>query len=73
MSFSNEQCWKIERENEILLKKLEVRRKPRPKRPFPPICQPQLSSSAINRRKQQAEIDRNNMVSIHNYYYYYFS
>ncbi|PSN40392.1 hypothetical protein C0J52_18173 [Blattella germanica] len=64
MSFSNDQCRKIERENEILLRKLENLRKPRPKpSPIVLINRPRLSSSAINRRKQQMKIEHENMVS----------
>jgi hypothetical protein len=63
MSFSNEQYWKIKRENEILDAKLKVLSKQRPKQPFPTASQPRLSSSAINRWKQQAKIDHDNMVS----------
>jgi hypothetical protein len=70
MSFSNEQYWKIERENEILLKKLQILHRPRPKQPSPPTRQPRLPSSAINRRKQQAKIDHDNMVSAPNSYFY---
>jgi hypothetical protein len=68
MSFSNEQYWKIERENEILLKKLQILRRPCPKQPFPPISQARLPSSAINRRKEQTKIDHDNMVSDLNSY-----
>lgn len=70
MSFSNEQYWKIERENEILLRKLQVLRRPRPKQLSPPISQPKLPSSAINRRKEQTRIDHDNMVSALNSYLY---
>lgn len=63
MSFSNEQYWKIKRENEILDAKLKVLSKQRPKQPSAIVSQPRLSSSAINRRKQQAKIDHDNMVS----------
>jgi hypothetical protein len=64
MTFSNEQYWKIERENKILLRKLENLRKVHPKQPSSTTSQPRLSSSALNRRKQQAKIDHDNMVSM---------
>jgi hypothetical protein len=70
MSFSNEQYRKIERENEILLKKLQILRRPRPKQLSSPTHQPRLPSSAINRRKQQTKIDHDNMASALNYYLY---
>jgi hypothetical protein len=70
MSFSNEQYRKIERENEILLKKLQILRRPRPKQLSPPTCPPRLPSSAINRRKQQTKIDHDNMASAPDYYLY---
>jgi hypothetical protein len=63
MSFSNEQYWKIKRENEILDAKLKVISKQRPKQPSLTASQHRLSSSAINRRKQQAKIDNDNIVS----------
>jgi hypothetical protein len=63
MSFSNEQCWKIERENKILLRKLEHLSRAHPKQPFSITSQPRLPSSALNRRKQQAKIEHDNMVS----------
>ncbi|XP_069679432.1 cilia- and flagella-associated protein 97-like [Periplaneta americana] len=61
MSFTNEECRKIKRENEILIKKLEGLSKLRPKQTVA-VNQPRLSSSAINRRKQQAQIERDNMI-----------
>ncbi|KAJ4451133.1 hypothetical protein ANN_02573 [Periplaneta americana] len=61
MSFTNEECRKIKRENEILIKKLEGLSKLRPKQTVA-VNQPRLSSSAINRRKQQAQIERDNMM-----------
>jgi len=63
MSFSNEQYWKIERENKILLRKLEHLQKAHPKLPSSTASQPRLPSSALNRRKQQARIEHDNMVS----------
>jgi hypothetical protein len=68
ISFTNEQYWRIKRENEILDKKLKAVSKQRPKQPCPDVSQPRLSSSAINRRKQQAKIDHDNMVSTLNCY-----
>ena len=63
MSFSNEQYWKIERENKILLRKLEHLQKAHHKQPSATASQPRLPSSALNRRKQQAKIEHDNMVS----------
>jgi hypothetical protein len=64
MSFSNEQCWKIERENKILLRKLEhLQQKAHSKLPSSTASQSRLPSSALNRRKQQAKIEHDNMVS----------
>jgi hypothetical protein len=63
MSFSNEQCWKMERENKILLRKLQHLHKAQSKLPSSTTSQPRLPSSALNRRKQQAKIEHDNMVS----------
>ncbi|KAJ9599067.1 hypothetical protein L9F63_010459 [Diploptera punctata] len=63
MSFTNEQLRKIDRENEILVKKLENLRKPRPKPSATvPLNYPRLSSSAINRKRQQRKIEHENMI-----------
>lgn len=72
MTFTNEQLRKIDRENEILLKKIMSYTKPRPKQialatNTTPV---QIkSSAAVNRTKQQRQINHDNYIllkKIHN-------
>ena len=63
MSFTNDRLRMINRENEILVKKLESLRKPNAKPPTVPMNYPRLSSSAINRKRQQRKIEHDNRVS----------
>lgn len=63
MSFSNDETMKIERENQLLLRRIMSQQKPRVdsfnKTEF---NQPRLSSSAINRRKFQRKVETDNLV-----------
>lgn len=61
MSFTNEEYRKIKRDNELLIQRLEKLRKPQPKQSTV-VNQPRLSSSAINRRRQQKQIEHDNMI-----------
>ena len=61
MSFTNDQTLKIERDNEILLRKIMAQQRS-PKKKLQPI-QSKPSSSAINRKKLQRKIEEDNMVS----------
>lgn len=60
MSFSNEETLKIDRDNEILYKKLHYLEQKKPQKLQPKI--PRLSSSAVNRRKFQRKVEEDNMV-----------
>ncbi|XP_014224591.1 uncharacterized protein LOC106650868 [Trichogramma pretiosum] len=60
MSFTNDEVMKIERDNEILLKKIITQHKA-PKTNIQQI-KPRVSSSAINRRRLQKKIEEENMV-----------
>lgn len=62
MSFTDEEMRKIERENELLLRKIMAQQKPRHKILGERTVQPRASSSAINRRKLQKKIDDDNLV-----------
>ncbi|XP_063233063.1 uncharacterized protein LOC134536913 [Bacillus rossius redtenbacheri] len=62
MTFTNEEVRKIERENGLLLKKIQSNRKPHQKPGTALAGQPRLSSSAINRRRMQQRIDHDNMI-----------
>lgn len=65
MSFTDEEMRRIERENELLLRKIMAQQKPRQKILEERVIQSRTSSSAINRRKLQKKIDDDNMV--HNF------
>jgi len=62
MSFTDEEMRKIERENELLLRKIMAQQKPRHKVLDENIVQSRTSSSAINRKKFQKKIENDNMV-----------
>lgn len=62
MTFTDEEMRRIERENELLLRKIMAQQKPRHKAFEERIVQSKTSSSAINRRKLQKKIDDDNMV-----------
>lgn len=62
MSFTDEEMRKIERENELLLRKIMAQQKPRHKILGERSAQPRISSSAINRKKLQKRIEDDNMV-----------
>lgn len=62
MSFTDEEMRRIERENELLLRKIMAQQKSRHKVLEERIVQSRTSSSAINRRKLQKRIDDDNMV-----------
>ncbi|EFN79669.1 hypothetical protein EAI_13777, partial [Harpegnathos saltator] len=62
MSFTDEEMRKIERENQLLLRKIMAQQKPQHKVSEERIVQTRISSSAINRRKLQKKIDDDNMV-----------
>ena len=62
MSFTDEEMRKIERENELLLRKIMAQQKPRHKILGEDIIQSRISSSAINRKKLQKKIENDNMV-----------
>lgn len=62
MSFTDEEMRRIERENELLLRKIMAQQKPRHKILGERTVQPRISSSAINRRKLQKKIDDDNLV-----------
>ncbi|CAN8032393.1 unnamed protein product [Ixodes persulcatus] len=62
MSFSNEEVQRIDRENQRLLKRiLAQQNRPRPK--FDARSQSRLAPSAINRQRQQRQIEVENLVS----------
>ncbi|XP_048511516.1 cilia- and flagella-associated protein 97 [Athalia rosae] len=62
MSFSNEELRKIEKDNQLLLKKIMSHQKPQVRTTKPVSGPPRTSSSAINRRKQQKKIEEDNMM-----------
>lgn len=64
MSFTDEEMRKIERENELLLRKIMAQQKPRHKilAQNEGTLQSRISSSAINRKKLQKKIENDNMV-----------
>lgn len=62
MSFTDEEMRRIERENELLLRKIMAQQKPRHKILGERSVQPRISSSAINRKKLQKRIEDDNMV-----------
>ncbi|XP_011883077.1 PREDICTED: cilia- and flagella-associated protein 97-like [Vollenhovia emeryi] len=62
MSFTDEEMRKIERENELLLRKIMAQQKPRHKIPGEETVQSRTSSSAINRRKLQKKIENDNAL-----------
>lgn len=65
MSFTDEEMRKIERENELLLRKIMAQQKPRHKILGEDAVQSRTSSSAINRKKLQKKIENDNVV--HNF------
>lgn len=62
MSFTDEEMRRIERENELLLRKIMAQQKPRHRNLGEHSVQPRISSSAINRKKLQKRIEDDNMV-----------
>ncbi|KAG5321603.1 CFA97 protein, partial [Acromyrmex heyeri] len=62
MSFTDEEMRKIERENELLLRKIMAQQKPRHKILGEDTVQSRTSSSAINRKKLQKKIENDNML-----------
>ncbi|XP_011146787.1 uncharacterized protein LOC105187582 [Harpegnathos saltator] len=64
MSFTDEEMRKIERENQLLLRKIMAQQKPQHKVSEERIVQTRISSSAINRRKLQKKIDDDNMLLV---------
>ncbi|XP_076231612.1 uncharacterized protein LOC143177534 isoform X2 [Calliopsis andreniformis] len=62
MSFTDEEIRKIEWENQLLLKKIMAQQKPKDKLLRNNISQPQISSSAINRKKLQKKIENENIL-----------
>ncbi|XP_058800595.1 uncharacterized protein LOC131669610 [Phymastichus coffea] len=60
MSFTNNEVMKIERDNEILLRKIMAQQKTRKGKAN--ITLQKLSSSAINRKKSQRKIEEDNMM-----------
>ncbi|XP_072746096.1 uncharacterized protein [Anoplolepis gracilipes] len=62
MSFTDEEMRRIERENELLLRKIMAQQKPRHKILGERSVQPRISSSAINRKKLQKRIEDDNML-----------
>lgn len=62
MSFTDEEMRRIERENELLLRKIMAQQKPRHRILGERSVQPRISSSAINRKKLQKRIEDDNMV-----------
>lgn len=69
MSFTDEEMRRIERENELLLRKIMEQQKPRHRILGERSVPPRTSSSAINRKKLQKRIDDDNMV-IHDFFRY---
>lgn len=64
MSFTDEEMRRIERENELLLRKIMAQQKPRHKILDERAVQPRASSSAINRRKLQKKINDDNLLLV---------
>lgn len=63
MTFTDDEMRKIERENELLLRKIMAQQKPRHRIVDEhTTAQPRTSSSAINRKKLQKKIESDNMV-----------
>lgn len=62
MSFTDEEMRKIERENELLLRKIMAQQKPRHKILGEGVVQSKISSSAVNRKKLQKKIENDNML-----------
>lgn len=63
MTFSKDQVRKIDRENQILLRKIEENFNRRPKCPTSAAPQrPRLSSSAVNRQRSQKKIAQDNLM-----------
>lgn len=62
MSFTDEEMRRIERENELLLRKIMAQQKPRHRILGESNVQPRISSSAINRKKLQKRIEDDNML-----------
>ena len=62
MTFTNEELMKIERDNQILLRRIMGYQRPHNKITKTQNVQKRLSSSAINRRKLQRKIEQENMV-----------
>ncbi|XP_049765867.1 cilia- and flagella-associated protein 97-like [Schistocerca cancellata] len=63
MTFSKDQVRKIDRENQILLRKIEANFNRRPKCPTTSAPQrPRLSSSAVNRQRSQKKIAQDNLT-----------
>lgn len=62
MSFTDEEMRKIERENELLLRKIMAQQKPRHRILGEGSAQSRTSSSAINRKKLQKKIENDNML-----------
>ncbi|XP_020300883.1 cilia- and flagella-associated protein 97-like [Pseudomyrmex gracilis] len=62
MSFTDDEMRKIERENELLLRKIMAQQKPRHRIVDEHTAQPRTSSSAINRKKLQKKIESDNML-----------
>ncbi|XP_012542668.1 uncharacterized protein LOC105840308 [Monomorium pharaonis] len=62
MSFTDEEMRKIERENELLLRKIMAQQKPRQKILGESAIQSRISSSAINRKKLQKKIENDNVL-----------
>lgn len=61
MTFTNEELMKIERDNQILLDRIMKFHRPHTQSKTQNV-QNRLSSSAINRRKLQKKIEKDNMV-----------
>ncbi|XP_014609840.1 PREDICTED: cilia- and flagella-associated protein 97-like [Polistes canadensis] len=61
MSFTDDEVRKIERENELLLRKIMAQHKPRDK-VLRKGALPKMSSSAINRKRLQKKIEGDNMM-----------
>ncbi|XP_011647986.1 cilia- and flagella-associated protein 97-like [Pogonomyrmex barbatus] len=62
MTFTDEEMRRIERENELLLRKIMAQQKPRHKILNEGAVQSRTSSSAINRKKLQKKIENDNML-----------
>lgn len=62
MTFTKDELRKIERENQILLRKIEDNFRQKPKYLPTAVTYRRLSSSAINRQRQQKRIEHDNLV-----------